>query len=100
MYPTIEYRPGRGYNVSQIVSYHSDFRIAIYATKKMASDIARRGGWKRSDVVKVWTPLYGGYMPAYASQNGQGENTLIFLTTDFLTCEFVVKDMAREREAA
>lgn len=100
MTPTIEYHPGRGYKVSAIVSYHSYFRVAIYTTKKMASDMAYQAGWKRSDVVKVWTPLYGGWMPAYASVNGEGQNTLIFLRTDWLTCEFVVEDMSRQFEAA
>lgn len=96
----IEYHPGRGYKVSPITGYGSDYRVVIYSTKKIAGDVARMAGWKRTDVVKVWGPLFGGYMPAYASVRGDGKQTLVFLTTDLTTCEFAIENMAIQRPEA
>lgn len=88
----LEYTPGRGYKVTQIVGYFDGYHLMIYS-KKGAGDVARMGGWKRSDVVKVWTPLHEGWMPAYASVRGDGKQTLIFLATNFTTREFPVREM-------
>jgi hypothetical protein len=93
----IEYHPGRGYKVNQVLSAGDG--LMVYATRKMAGDVARMGGWKRSDVVKVWGPLFGGYMPAYASTRGDGKQSLIFLTTDLLSREFAIEEMPIRRQA-
>lgn len=96
----IEYHPGRGYKVTPLVGTGCDYSLCIYSTKKVASDVARMGGWRRADVVKVWTPLYGGYMPAVASVRGDGKHTLIFLATNLTTYEFAIEELPRKREGA
>ena len=61
----IRFTTGRGFNVSGTGLFAGgDDELAMYPTKKAAAQVAKRFGWKASDVIFIYTPLFGGYAVA------------------------------------
>lgn len=58
----IRFTVGRGFNVSGSGLFvGGDDQLVMYPTKKMAGEIAKSFGWKKSDLIFVYTPIFAGY---------------------------------------